>query len=444
MSNTVKLKPSEISVPEGRRDIDPETVQSLAESIETTGRMINPITVRRDGEDYVLIVGAHRLEAIRQLGYTEVECIIVDCDDELLFELIEIDENLVRNDITDPIAIGELANRRDKILDAKGLRAKVGDNQHTKRGSADSALPKTTEDIAKEAGIGERVLQVNKQLARDLVPEAKEAFRKKLVTKDTAITISRLEPEKQREIVACGDKKGIIAALREYMPKSKSKQSKNADVPAVAPNSDATSAESEESLDATAKNAVKSKNRVIAGEFDTEKWTCVTSEIRDIVSEFNAASAKYDDASNRLDEIPSLLDSISDLMAREIHDQEYDELQDLYREAKAKITGNIQTTGCSPGTTASTSAPSQQDTRSDIERVEDAMREVFHWLKRAVDSNVDSLTIIKRCRNVGEHIATECSKLARQVEQNNRPDDMKVFFHNEMLLNARDRARDCN
>ena len=133
---------SEITVPEGRRDINYEKVAELAESIKIVG-LINPITVDKDS---VLIAGAHRFEACKLLGFDEIDCVVLDCD-ELRSELAEIDENLIRNDL-DPISIGELAIRRDEILDALGLRAKrggTGANQHKSRG-AESAPLRTTTD----------------------------------------------------------------------------------------------------------------------------------------------------------------------------------------------------------------------------------------------------------------------------------------------------------
>ncbi|MCL2710566.1 MAG: ParB N-terminal domain-containing protein [Planctomycetaceae bacterium] len=190
----MKKKLSEITVPVGRRNIDYVKVSELAESIKIVG-LLNPITI--DKED-TLIAGAHRFEACKHLGFDEIECIVLDCD-ELRIELAEIDENLIRSDL-DAISMGEMANRRDEILEELGLRAKVGDNQHT-RGGAVPAPPQTTANIAKEAGVSERVLQENKQLARDLVPEAKEVVKEKKMTKKDALAVSRLEPDEQREAV---------------------------------------------------------------------------------------------------------------------------------------------------------------------------------------------------------------------------------------------------
>jgi ParB family chromosome partitioning protein len=203
--NVMKL--SEIIIPAGRRDINHVKVSELAESIKIVG-LINPITV---GKDNTLITGAHRLEACRLLGFDEIGCVVLDCDD-LRTELVEIDENLIRNDL-DPISVGELALRRDEILEALGLRAKVGQGRPAKNGAVPAPL-KTTESIAKESGISERTLQENKQLAKNLVPEAKEAVRQKTLPKSAALEISRLEPEKQREVIAKKDKKAIVEEIR--------------------------------------------------------------------------------------------------------------------------------------------------------------------------------------------------------------------------------------
>ena len=202
------MKLSEITIPEGRRDIDYVKVSEIAESIKIVG-LINPITI---GKDNKLIAGAHRLEACKHLGFNEIDCIVLDCD-ELQAELAEIDENLIRNDL-DAISIGELAIRRDEILEALGLRAKAGQGRPSKNGAISAPL-KTTADIAKEAGVSERSLQENKQLARDLVPEAKEAVREKAIPKTAALEISRLEPDQQREVIAKDDKKAILAASKE-------------------------------------------------------------------------------------------------------------------------------------------------------------------------------------------------------------------------------------
>jgi ParB/RepB/Spo0J family partition protein len=56
--------------------LDPETVEALAESILEDG-LQSPISVRRDGERYVLVSGLHRLEACKALGESTITAIVV-------------------------------------------------------------------------------------------------------------------------------------------------------------------------------------------------------------------------------------------------------------------------------------------------------------------------------------------------------------------------------
>ena len=198
----MRIKITDIIIPEGRRAIDPDKVAALAESIKIIGGLIHPITI---GKDRILIAGAHRVEAYKTLGFDEIECTEFD-GEKLESELVEIDENLMRHELDD-VTVGEMVLRRDEILAELGLRARRGDNQHT-GGGACAAPPQTTADIAKEVGMSERTLQENKQLAKNLIPEVKEARREKRITKDTALAMTRLAPEQQRETLAKCEKEG--------------------------------------------------------------------------------------------------------------------------------------------------------------------------------------------------------------------------------------------
>jgi ParB-like chromosome segregation protein Spo0J len=59
-----------------RRSIDQDKVHRIAEQILNEGQK-TPIQVRRDGDRYVLVTGVHRLEAMRALGETVIEALIV-------------------------------------------------------------------------------------------------------------------------------------------------------------------------------------------------------------------------------------------------------------------------------------------------------------------------------------------------------------------------------
>jgi sulfiredoxin len=58
------------------KTLDPAKVEALANDIMENGQT-TPISLREDGERYVLIEGYHRLEALRALGEETVEGFLV-------------------------------------------------------------------------------------------------------------------------------------------------------------------------------------------------------------------------------------------------------------------------------------------------------------------------------------------------------------------------------
>jgi sulfiredoxin len=67
----------DVRVPVKRaKTLDPAKVEALAESILENGQT-TPISVRADGERYVLVEGLHRLEALKALGEETVAGFLV-------------------------------------------------------------------------------------------------------------------------------------------------------------------------------------------------------------------------------------------------------------------------------------------------------------------------------------------------------------------------------
>lgn len=117
----IKLREVALS---GSRPSLPETVNALAESMRESG-LINPITVRPapvfDGTIMVsghrVVAGNHRVAAARALGWEEIDAFVVSDDDRLTAELIEIDENLVRAELT-PAQRAAAIKRRKEVWEA--------------------------------------------------------------------------------------------------------------------------------------------------------------------------------------------------------------------------------------------------------------------------------------------------------------------------------------
>lgn len=82
-----------------RLSVDDAAIIELAKDIRDRG-LINPITVRRDGDQYEVIAGHRRLLAHQHLGLPLVECRIADAHEEAAIEAIRVAENLQRENLS--------------------------------------------------------------------------------------------------------------------------------------------------------------------------------------------------------------------------------------------------------------------------------------------------------------------------------------------------------
>ena len=80
-----------------RKVFDPQALDELAESIRQHG-ILQPLSVRRQGNAYELIAGERRLRAAEQAGVTDIPCIILHMDDRES-SLAALVENLQRQDL---------------------------------------------------------------------------------------------------------------------------------------------------------------------------------------------------------------------------------------------------------------------------------------------------------------------------------------------------------
>jgi ParB-like chromosome segregation protein Spo0J len=89
----------QIEVSKKRRQVHPEKVKDLKDSIATIG-LRTPLTVRPLWGKKPLITGLHRLEAVKALGWKKVPCVYIT-GGEKVARLWEISENLHRAELTD-------------------------------------------------------------------------------------------------------------------------------------------------------------------------------------------------------------------------------------------------------------------------------------------------------------------------------------------------------
>lgn len=192
----MKLDIADIEVGTRKRKLNESKVQSLAESFSSIGQL-QPITVSEgDYGTYRLIAGLHRLEAAKAIGWNKIQAAVFE-GGEIETELAEIDENLMRNDLT-VLEQGEhLARRQELIGFSRG-----GDRKSDEFQTATVAVRKPTNELAREIGLSERSAHNRISVARNIVPEVKDAIRNTEIADSTTqlLELARLTPEKQVEV----------------------------------------------------------------------------------------------------------------------------------------------------------------------------------------------------------------------------------------------------
>jgi ParB family chromosome partitioning protein len=192
------------------RSLDSAKVAELAASIAEIG-LLQPIGIRPDG---TLVYGYHRLEACKQLGWTEIPAVVVDGDDRHA-ELAEITENLVRNELT-------LLERAEHLARMRAVYERLYPNARgVGRPAKNSAtVAAFSEWAAAQAGLAQRTIRHYVQLAESVAPEVRDAIRRTPIANDGAElkSLASLEPSKQRavaELIASRAVSSVREATRE-------------------------------------------------------------------------------------------------------------------------------------------------------------------------------------------------------------------------------------
>lgn len=200
------------------RPLITEAVDRLAQSMKEVG-LIQPIVVRpvqiisgvaQDG--YQIVAGHHRVAAARALGWEGISAIIIDSTEHLQAELVEIDENLMRAELT-PAQRAAHVKRRKQIWEA--LHPNSGTNCPSLGGRGVTSFAAETAEvsgdskrdvnrhIARADALGDDILEVvgtslDKGVELDALAKKPESERKELIERAKAgeRVSARTEPPK--------------------------------------------------------------------------------------------------------------------------------------------------------------------------------------------------------------------------------------------------------
>ena len=197
---------ADIDAADRLRPVDPDHAAFIAASIEQRG-LLTPITVRASDDTrfgWRLVAGAHRLQALRDLKWTEAEVgkhILIVETDHLASRLDEIDENLCRHELNALDRAMFLAERRRVYEAMHKVHGKGGDRKTALLRQENIKLqtlhfdfsPSFTSEVSARVGLSERAVWLSLRIAEKLTPAMVHALRGTKVEKN------------QRELLALTD-----------------------------------------------------------------------------------------------------------------------------------------------------------------------------------------------------------------------------------------------
>jgi DNA modification methylase len=213
-----KVRLDEIRInPEKRRKVG--DVTELADSISRLG-LLNPITITKDKR---LVAGFHRFTAAKKLGWDEIECVVKDLSD-LEARLAEIDENLVRNELSILERAEQYKERKEiyEKLYPETLPATIrgGPGRGHKSKNEDVRRPSFVQDAARKTNRSVTTIKEDLQIAKNIDDEVKERLwgTKFEDSKRELLFLSRLDPMEQRKAVdkaLKGETKDLKSAINQ-------------------------------------------------------------------------------------------------------------------------------------------------------------------------------------------------------------------------------------
>lgn len=239
---TQRIKIADIIIPERKRQINGNKVRELAESIKISG-LLQPVVVTTE---CLLVAGAHRLAACRQLGIAEISATVIDSA-EAQKELAEIEENLVRHSLTALERCFQLRRRKELYeainpqsargkYDRRKSKAKAETTENEVNGKNQASENKSKNDspvayentaftaaAAREAKVTSRTVQREISVAAKLAPDVVEAIREHSISNraNQLYELSRFPPAAQKEItrLMIENKEPFAGAARQVREK---------------------------------------------------------------------------------------------------------------------------------------------------------------------------------------------------------------------------------
>ncbi len=228
MAEFKRIPISEIVIPERLRAVEEDHALAIAQSIVEHG-LLNPITVRATpaakGGNYMLVAGAHRLRAATLNGDPEIETMVVEAD-KAEAQLIEITENLFRNDLSVIDRAVFVQNYRDVWEQKYGKieAGRPGNRANLSQLFRDEAEAGFSQHVADRLGFSKRSVERLNKIAQNLSPKLRAALRGTSAADNQSLLLKLAKegPSKQAGIAKAlenePDLKKVLAWAKEPAP----------------------------------------------------------------------------------------------------------------------------------------------------------------------------------------------------------------------------------
>jgi hypothetical protein len=192
---------SDIAIPPERmRSLREDIVDALVESMGNLG-LLQPIVVQPCNGRFVLLAGRHRFEAARRLGWESVRCTILRDNDTEQVELAEIDENLIRAELS-PAERALHIRRRKAIYESLHPETRHGGDRKSKSSCQNGDSKRFTKETAKKTRTSERKVQRDVTRGKKVVV-LNQIAGTSLDTSTELDALAKLSPEEQRKLAEC-------------------------------------------------------------------------------------------------------------------------------------------------------------------------------------------------------------------------------------------------
>lgn len=198
--NSQRIRLDSVDIGERLRSVDEDYARLIAESMAESGQ-ITAIDVRRPASgQYRLIAGAHRVSAARMLGWTEIDAIVREVAD-LAAELLEIDENLIRRELSELDRAAFLSRRKaiHEAMHPETKRGKYERGEHKRQNVAFAFAKDAGEKLRLSHRTIERAIARFARIAPDVRQMIAGTWLADHATQLDAL--GRLDAETQRQVV---------------------------------------------------------------------------------------------------------------------------------------------------------------------------------------------------------------------------------------------------